>query len=144
MNDVGPYPQSAEVARERSELKLWRVSHKANIACKQAIEAAIRLDFGGMYLKQDCARSVIEEYGFKRVNFVLANTLKGKGYGGQFSPDDKAWAQSTFVAPDQKHNHRFCVESHPAVLNDFIDEARQEYQALGLFGPEYCAGDRRE
>ena len=36
------YPYSAGEAQDRGELALWRASHQANIACKKAIERAIR------------------------------------------------------------------------------------------------------
>ncbi|WP_337677395.1 DUF3849 domain-containing protein, partial [Dysosmobacter sp.] len=42
MNDTYPYPYpypySSAEARDRNELPLWRESHKANIACRNAIE----------------------------------------------------------------------------------------------------------
>ena len=62
------YLGSVSEARRNDELEMWRDSHKQNILCKQAIEETIRKGFDGMHLDQDCARSVIEEYGFKRVN----------------------------------------------------------------------------
>ena len=36
------YQQSGEYAREHGELEAFRASHKANIACRDAIEAEIR------------------------------------------------------------------------------------------------------
>ena len=42
MNETYLYPYSAKEARERNELSLWRESHRANIACRGAIEDAIR------------------------------------------------------------------------------------------------------
>ena len=48
MNNTYPYPYSAAEARKRNELSLWRESHKANIACRNAIEDAIRQNFDGM------------------------------------------------------------------------------------------------
>ena len=127
MDETYLYPWSARDAGERGELAMWRASYQANIACKQAIEAAIHRDFDGMRLKPDCAESVIAEYGFRRVNFVLANTLQEKDYDGRFSPANKEWAKQFFVPPDDGHNPSFCVESHPAVLDGFIDEARQAW-----------------
>ena len=38
MNNTYPYPYSAAEARERNELSLWRESHRANIACRNAID----------------------------------------------------------------------------------------------------------
>ena len=42
MNETYLYPYSAAEANKRNELALWRESHKANIACRNAIEETIR------------------------------------------------------------------------------------------------------
>lgn len=57
MNETYLYPYSAKEARERNELSLWRESHRANIACREAIEDAIRRSFDGMHLDKDCKSS---------------------------------------------------------------------------------------
>ena len=56
-------------AKRQNEVALWRASHLENIACKQAIEESIRRGFDGMHLDRDCARSVIDNFGFKRVGW---------------------------------------------------------------------------
>lgn len=56
------YLGSVSEARRQNELALWRASHLENIACKQAIEEAIRRGFDGMHLSHDCARGVIEDF----------------------------------------------------------------------------------
>lgn len=61
MNETYPYPYSAAEARKRNELSLWRESHKANIACRNAIEDAIRQNFDGMNLQTDCLKTVLDE-----------------------------------------------------------------------------------
>lgn len=66
MNDTYLYPYSSAEARDRNELSLWQESHKANIACRNAIEDAIRQNFDGMNLQIDCLKVVLEEYGYKR------------------------------------------------------------------------------
>lgn len=73
MNETYLYPYSAKEARERNELSLWRESHRANIACREAIEDAIRRSFDGMHLDKDCITPVLDEYGYKRTAWVLAN-----------------------------------------------------------------------
>ena len=45
------YLGSLSEARRSDEAGLWRASHQCNVACKQAIEAAIRAGFNGMHLK---------------------------------------------------------------------------------------------
>ena len=61
MNETYLYPYSAKEARERNELSLWRESHRANIACREAIEDAIRRSFDGMHLDKDCITPVLDE-----------------------------------------------------------------------------------
>ena len=78
MNEVYLYRGSLEYARRNNEVSLWRASHRANIACKKAIEESIRQGFDGMHLQEGCIQGVLEEYGFKRVNWVLANTVREK------------------------------------------------------------------
>ena len=121
MNETYLYPYSASDARERGEIELWRESAKANIACKDAIEKAIKDCFDGMYLSECCAQSVIAEYGYKRTAFVLANTLQEKAYDGRFSSTNKAWGAQTYVPKDEM-NYRFTVDSHPAVLDGFMNQ----------------------
>ena len=65
MNNTYPYPYSAAEARERNELSLWRESHKANIACRNAIEEAIRQNFDGMHLDKNCIDAP-DDYDFGR------------------------------------------------------------------------------
>ena len=60
------YPYSAAEAERRNEIELWRESFRENIACKEAIEQTIRNGFDGMHLSEDCAQTVIGQFGFKR------------------------------------------------------------------------------
>ncbi|BAL01482.1 hypothetical protein OBV_42830 [Oscillibacter valericigenes Sjm18-20] len=144
MSDEFPnvYPYSCEEARSQNQLSLWRESHRENIACKNAIEEAIRRNFDGMHLESDCAQNVINQYGFNRVQWVLANTVQQKDWDGRFSRDNKAWAKSVFIPPDKNrltdHNLEYVVESHPAVLDGFVNQYRRAYQAQELSGPAQC------
>lgn len=91
MNETYLYPYSAAEARKRNELSLWRESHKTNIACRGAIEDAIRQNFDGMYLNEDCLAPVLTAYGYKRTERVLAATLQELSWDGRFSPANKQW-----------------------------------------------------
>lgn len=68
MNETYLYPWTAEEARREGEIEIWRASHKANIACRDAIEKAIRHNFDGMNLKEDCLQPVLDEFGYKRTS----------------------------------------------------------------------------
>ena len=131
------YLGSVSEARRQNELALWRASHLENIACKQAIEEAIRRGFDGMHLSHDCARGVIEDFGFKRVGWVLAATIQLKPEDGRFSRRNKEWAAATFI-PRSDRNYEFMVESHTGVLDIFVNEFREAQDALGMFTRSHC------
>ena len=120
------YPYTAKEARERGELELWRANFRTNCACAGAIELAIRRDFDGMHLGADCAKSVIDQYGYKRVGLVLANTLQEQSYDGRYHETNKKWSRTIFVPEDGGHRHTFLINSHPAVLDGFVSEYRAE------------------
>ncbi len=144
MNTTYPYPYSAAEARKRNELSLWRESHKANIACRNAIEDTIRQNFDGWHLDKNCITPVLEEYGYKRTAWVLANTLHQLKWDGRFGHANKQWAERACIPKDINHNSDFVVRSHPAVLDGFVTFYRKAVQALDLFGAEHCVGDRAE
>lgn len=137
-NDTYLYTDGLDAARRSGQIALWRASHQANIACKKAIEDSIRQGFDGVHLKEDCAKEVLEEFGFKRVNWVLANTIQEKSGDGRFRPDNRSWAQRTFIPEDMGHKVEFIVNSHSEVVNGFVNQVRDAYQKLNLFGPEHC------
>ena len=144
MNETYLYRGSAQEAKSRDELSLWRESHRANIACREAIENTIRQHFDGMHLDPACLTPVLEEYGYKRTEWVLAATLQELQWDGRFHPANKEWAAQHFIPKDERHNADITVRSHPAILDGFVNLYRQAYQKLGLFGPEHCVGDRTE
>ena len=115
-----------------------------DIACRNAIEDAIRQSFDGMHLDKNCITPVLEEYGYKRTAWVLANTLHELKWDGRFSYANKHWAEKIYIPTDLNHNSDFVVRSHPAVLDGFVSFYRKAVQALNLFGAEHCVGDRAE
>ena len=138
------YPYSAQEAKKRNQLSMWRESYHANIACRNAIEKTIRQNFDGMHLKKDCLEPVLAEYGYKRTEWVLATTLQELSWDGRFSRTNKQWAMRRYIPQDERHNAEITVRSHPAILDGFVDLYREAYQKLGLFGPEHCVGNRAE
>ena len=120
------YPYTAKEARDRGELEVWRANFRTNCACAGAIELAIHRDFDGMYLKDGCAKSVIDQYGYRRVGYVLANTLQMQSYDGRYHETNKKWSRTIFVPEDGGHRHTFLIGSHPAVLDGFASDYRAE------------------
>lgn len=131
------YRYSLQEAVRCGEKALWKESYHENCVCARSIEVSIRENFDGMFLKQDCAKSIISRFGFERVMWVLANTVKEKYQDGRFSADNREWARSFFI-PRENHCRDYSVKSHPTVLDGFINQVRKEWQTLGLFGREHC------
>ena len=129
LNEYGtPYPHSAAYAREHRELEQYRVSNNVNLQCKESIEAAVREHFDGMYLSHDAAKGVIETYGMERVSMVLSNTVQLQDWDGRYSRRNKEWAKT--IPNDNPETVRcgYALNSHPAVLDGFIDLVREEQQ----------------
>ena len=121
MNETYLYPYSAQEARIRNQLPMWRESYHANVACRNAIEETIRQNFNGMNLKKDCLEPVLAEYGYKRTEWVLATTLQELSWDGRFSRANKQWAARRYIPQDERHNAEITVRSHPAILDGFVD-----------------------
>ena len=127
IDSVPIYSHTASYAREHNELDAYRASLNANLQCKEAIEAAVREHFDGMYLSHDAARGVIKTYGMERVMLVLANTVQLQNWDGRYSPRNKEWAKTIPNYNSDTVRVGYAVNSHPAVLNGFIDLVREEY-----------------
>jgi len=137
MNRTPLYPHTAAYALEHGELEQYRASLQANIACKNAIEAAIRQHFDGMHLNEAAVTEVVSAYGKERVCYVVANTLQQKSGDARFSSANKAWAEQfeivAAVRPDYDSRGAFVVESHPAVLDGFTGLLRRECEKPSLY-----------
>ena len=138
MNKTYLYPYSAEEARRRNEMSLWRASHKANLACKEEIELAIGTHFDGTHLEEGCAEGVIREYGYKRVQWVLSHTIQQLDWSDRFSQANKEWARQTYIPKDRAYVTDLIIVSDPAVVDLFATQFQCAYQELGLFGPNQC------
>lgn len=140
VNPVKAYPEvymgTLEKAMQERNVDAYLDSRKLNIDCKNAIEQAIAEGFDGMRLNPDAAVGVVEKYGEERVAFVLANTLKQLSHDGRFSDGNKRWADGIDIPENISRgmdlNRDYIVGSHPAVLNGFIDMARNEIRTRKL------------
>ena len=137
MNKTAVYKHTVAYAREHGELEQYRASLQANIACKNAIEAAIRQHFDGMHLNEEAVTEVMAVYGKERVCYVVANTLQQKSWDARFSSANKAWAEQFEIAaavrPDYDSRGAFVVDSHPAVLDGFTGLLRRECEKPSLY-----------
>ena len=74
--DIPVYREYANYAFEAGEIESYKASRDANIACRDAIEAAITENFSDNRLASEIAvTSVLEQFSAERVAYVLANTI---------------------------------------------------------------------
>lgn len=135
------YRHDASYAREQGDLDLYRASRRANIACKEAIEASLSEHYRDNRLDKDAVPQVIEQFGYTRTLYVLANTVQQKEWDGRFSPANKAWAKTVDIPPNPDgfggdRNLDFVVDGHPGLVDLFLSQARQDYLRLQPLTPE--------
>lgn len=135
---LGVYPCSLTEAKRMNESHLWKESHKENVACRKAIEAAIMLDADGGQLPKDCASNVISEFGYHRTAFVLANSLLKKGEDGRISGGNLDWAKRFYIPNDGGYNAAYAAANDTSVLDAFVNQYRKAFQALELFDHTHC------
>lgn len=127
------YIYPASYAHAHGELEQYRASYKANIACKEAVEQAIAGNYRDNRLGTEAVHQVLEQFGYDRMFYVLANTVRQKEWDGRISRDNKAWAKTIPVYEDpdgfgHDRNVYFVVDrSHPGLTDLFLTQARKEY-----------------
>ena len=135
------YRHDVAYAREQGDLDLYRASRRANIACKEAIEASLSEHYRDNQLDRDAVPQVIEQFGYTRTLYVMANTAQQKDWDGWFSPANKAWAKTVDIPPNPdgfggERNLDFVVDGHPGLVDLFLSQARQDYLRLQPLTPE--------
>ena len=81
--------QDAQISALQTELEQYRASRKANIACAAAIDAAISEHYRDNCLGREAVSQVVEQFGYDRTLYVLANTVRHKEHDGRISRDNE-------------------------------------------------------
>ena len=131
LRDLPVYPCPADHAREQGELDVYRASFRANVSCKDAIEAAIRDNYHDNRLDTAAVGQVAEQFGQERMLYVLAATVRHFDYDGRISRDNKRWANTIPAyqngdGMDSDRSVQFVVSSHPGLTDLFLTQARHE------------------
>ena len=95
-------------------------SYNQNTECASAISKAISEGYDGCSIKADCAKEIIDRFGFQRVDFVLAYTISYLSFDGRISPANKEWA---------KENCILLVRCHAGLLDIFTDKVKAEQKS---------------
>ena len=131
LRDLPVYPYPSDHAREQGELDVYRASFRANVSCKDAIEAAIRDNYHDNRLDAAAVGQVAEQFGQERMLYVLAATVRHFEYDGRISRDNKRWANTIPAyqngdGMDGDRSVQFVVSSHPGLTDLFLTQARRE------------------
>ena len=131
LRELPVYPYPADHARENGELDAYRASFRANVSCKDAIEAAIRDNYHDNRLDAAAVGQVAEQFGQERMLYVLAATVRHFDYDGRISRDNKRWANTIPVYENKDgmggdRTAQFVVCSHPGLTDLFLTGARRE------------------
>lgn len=132
LRETPVYPYPASYAQEHGELEQYRASNRANIACKEAIESAIREHYHDNQLDSQAAAQVVDAFGLDRTMYVLANTVQQKDWDARFSLGNKEWAKTIPIQENADawgadRNCQFVVNSHSGLTDLFLSTVRQEY-----------------
>lgn len=102
IRNKGKYPEvyrlSLGEAGSRGEKDRFWVSESLNSTCRLRMDSALYRNFKDGSLPPGCLDSVLEEYGFDRVEWILANTIHQLKRDRNISRENKEWSD-TFHVP---------------------------------------------
>ena len=133
------YPLSRKDSQRLGEHDLWLDSYQENCACARRIELAIKDAYAANRLNEQCARKIIEIYGFDRVCWVLAHTIQHGENDTRFSKEQHSWAKEYNIPYDDHYLQRnFMVGLHPTLVSTFAEMVCKIWKDLGLYDKSHC------
>ena len=123
------YQESVGYAKDYGEIELFRESYKANIACRNAIDAAIQEGHDGLRMNVE-VKDILAEFGQDRVSHVLAAAILDKTWDQRISRGNKTWAASVPMFDVGDFHRDYAPRSHPLLLDGFVDTVRKEMEAM--------------
>lgn len=134
------YTHSFKMAQERGETKVYHQSAGQNRACLAAIDKAIT-DCNYEPNHYDTAAafdSVTKDFSLDRIAYLMAGLIQQHSYDGRYSHTNKAWAQACPAGDTQN----MVLNSHPIVVDAFIDNVRKAQLQMVMTSPEQMEGIR--
>jgi hypothetical protein len=143
------YRYSINEARESKQLPLWRESHAENKRCRDFLDKLIKNNWDGMHLASDTAQKAVNDFGYDRTMWVLANHLQHNKGDEHFRPGNKEWAKTIYIPRPAKsqlrrdpnlndHSSAYLLQSHPEKIDELTDQTRTLYEGLNLYGHQHC------
>ena len=124
MRDIPVYMESPAYALQHEEAEQYGASHEANVACRDAIQDAIRKNYNDNSLDVSCAKQIVERFGLPRTQIVLASTIRAIEWDGRISNENKAWARKVRI-PDQVGREYHVRDCHPGLTDLFCRAVRK-------------------
>ena len=124
------YPYDMDKANDRLEASYFHKSSSRNGECARAIDTIISASrFAEYRYNLDlAAMKAVHDFGFARVNLVLANHIQRHESDGRLSSGNKDWARKISIT---EHS---CVgaylNAHPVLIEDFANHVRKLYDSL--------------
>ena len=135
---------SKAAARCTAMRRQWEESHRLNIACARATELAVQNRSADGKPKEGCIQPLLEQYGFERVNYVLANSLKPMLFAPSITDDIFEWSVMISVPNEVKVNREFTAKIESFQLTELILQSWEARHALGLFEFDQCVIHRSD
>lgn len=138
------YLQSYSAAERANELDLFYISLGYNIACALQIDTMIRFLSPDGVLNRSTGKSIVDEFGFDRVNHVLANSIHHRQKEKGITPGNKDWAKQ-ILPPSGRDGFDFksqyIAKGKPSLLNALVEQVKTAYEELHLFDKSHCEPD---
>ena len=124
------YKESYAYACQHGETEQSLASNRANIACRDAIEKAAASNYhNNSFHAEEAVKDVVNQFGYDRMFYVLANTVQTMDTDGRVSQSNKAWAKTVPVAFEngKRDTSYLITRTHPGILDMFVTDARHQH-----------------
>lgn len=125
------YPHDYSTAYSSGEDSLFTQSRERNESCATRIDYLINASqFKSQYYNLElAAMRAVHDYGFDRVNMVLARNIQARYSDGRFSSSNKQWARDVQF-PEQAFESAI-LNAHPILIEYFNRYTRKLYDEVG-------------
>ena len=137
------YRYSIREAKESNQLPLWRESHAENKRCRDFLDELIKDNWDGMQLDASAAKNAVDEFGYDRTMWVLANHLQHNKRDARFSTDNREWAKTIYIPDRGDHSSDYLLQSHSEKINELTDRVLKLYDGLNMFDHRHCIPDSK-
>lgn len=125
------YPYDFQTAKDRWETSHYHDSGKRNAECAHAIDEIINASCyePNYYNLELAAMKAVHDFGFNRVNLVLAHNIQQRENDGRFTSANKRWAREFSVGEEAFGGAT--LNAHPVLIDGFARHTRKLYDAVG-------------